>query len=336
MTEQQWQLITAFFEQYREIIAISAAVIAVGGTAGGLWFARYWHLRNRIKSVVKAAGESRQVGAARANDLSSIEKRLRSAEKKKDEKEQSARSVEDRIAEAGLPIDVRQFWQVAAALAFAAAALGYAAQQNLQLAATLAITAGLGLPFLVLAILGRRRKRQFLSSLPDALDVMVRGLKAGLPVNEALAMIGREFKGPIATEFAIVTDEQAAGFSLADALERCAKRMPLQEMHMLAIALAIQSQTGGSLSETLQNLADVIRARFKLKRKVQAMTSEAKASAGIIGSLPFFLSGAIITVAPEYMNPMWDTKIGNLLVVGAVFWMIIGIGVMAKMIHFKV
>ncbi|MEO0392871.1 MAG: type II secretion system F family protein [Pseudomonadota bacterium] len=337
MTSEQLQDLMALINEHRQTIAIIAGVLAVVGSAGGMWLSRHLHLKARIRDVVKSASHRSQAGPGRGNDLTSIEKRLRSAEKKKSEKEKKPkRTIEDRLAAAGIPLDPKQFWQLAGLLALVAAALALLFKQGPMMLLLVAVVTGLGLPMLVLAFLGRRRQKQFLTNLPDALDVMVRGLKAGLPVNEALAMIGREFKGPIAREFAIVTDEQAAGFSLGDALERCAKRMPLPEMNMLAIAIAIQAQTGGSLSETLQNLSDVIRARFKLKRKVSAMTSEAKASAGIIGSLPFLLSATIVVVAPEYMNPMFDTLLGNMLATGAFIWMMMGIGVMIKMIHFKV
>ena len=336
MTEDQIQALLALLNEHRQSIAIGAAAVAVLGTGFGMWLNRHLGMKRRIRNVVKTATQNRQVGGVGGNDLTSIEKRLRNAERKKDEKKKERRTIDDRIAEAGLPLQARQFWQISAGIGMAGFLIGFLIQKTLMLGTALAILFGLGLPLLVLAVLARRRKKKFIAGLPDALDVMVRGLKAGLPVNEALAMIGREFKGPIATEFAIATDEQSAGFSLAEALERCAKRMPLPEMHMLAIAIAIQAQTGGSLSETLQNLSDVIRARFKLKRKVSAMTSEAKASAAIIGSLPFLLSGAIIGVAPDYMTPMWDTLIGNMLISGALLWMCVGLAVMIKMIHFRV
>jgi tight adherence protein B len=329
--------ILVLLREHRQTILLAFMVLAFAGTGIGYWLSRHLRLKARIRHVVKAAGQNRQAGGRGANDLSAIEKRLRSAERQKGDKEKAKRTIDDRLAEAGLALTVQQFWQLAAGLGMAGVALALILQPTKPLlAVAFATTFGLGLPMLVLSTLAKRRKKQFLSTLPDALEVMVRGLKAGLPVNEALAMIGREFKGPIAKEFAIVTDEQAAGFSLAEALERCAHRMPMQEMHMLAIAISIQAQTGGSLSETLQNLSDVIRARFKLKRKVQAMTSEAKASAGIIGSLPFLLSSAIAAIAPDYMLPMWDTRLGNLMIAGALCWLTIGILVMAKMIHFRV
>ena len=336
MSDAQLQALTQLLQEHRQTIAIVAAVLAVGGTAIGMWLSRYLHIRARVRDVVKSAAQNRHVGAGRGNDLNSIEKRLRNAERKKSEKEKPKRTMEDRLAAAGIPLDVKQFWQVCAGIALLGAGIALLFKQDPAMLMMIAIVLGLGLPRLVLAFLARRRMKQFLTNLPDALDVMVRGLKAGLPVNEALKMIGQEFKGPIAREFLIVTDEQSAGYSLGDALERCAKRMPLPEMHMLAIAIAIQAQTGGSLSETLQNLSDVIRARFKLKRKVSAMTSEAKASAGIIGSLPFLLSATIVVVAPDYMNPMFDTLLGNMLSAGAFLWMMLGIGIMVKMIHFKV
>ena len=149
-------------------------------------------------------------------------------------------------------------------------------------------------------------------------------------------MIAREFRGPVATEFSITVDEQKIGFTLAEALERTAHRMPVQEMRMLAIATVIQAQTGGSLSESLDNLASVIRGRIRLKRKIQTLTSEAKASAMIIGALPFLIMGAMAAINPGYMAPLFDTTTGYLLLGGAGFWMGLGILVMVKMVSFKV
>lgn len=325
--------------EHRLTIALLAALLATGGTALGFYINRRMALRRRIRMVLRGSSLQMRQGDGRGgNDLGNIERRLRSAERQKEggERNKPRRSVEDRLAEAGLPLDAAQFWRIAVGSGLLGVAVVLALRPEPLLIVAVALSMGLGLPFMVLALVARRRRGQFLANLPDALEVMVRGLKAGLPVNEALAMIGREFKPPIATEFGIVTDEQSAGYSLAEAMERCARRMPLPEMHMLAIAITIQAQTGGSLSETLQNLADVIRARFRLQRKVKALTSEATASAGIIGSLPFLLSGAITFVAPDYMAPMAETRLGNLLLVGAGVWLVIGVLVMAKMIHIRV
>lgn len=182
----------------------------------------------------------------------------------------------------------------------------------------------------------KRRQKRFLTDFPDSLDAMVRLLKAGMPVTEAIAMASREFQGPVGEEMSYLYDQQRVGVSLAEASERCAMRIPIPEAQMFATALAIQSETGASLSEVLTNLSGVIRARFKLKRKVVALSSEARASAMIIGALPITVGVLLKIVNPEYMSLLFEDRTGNVLLWGCGIWMSIGILVMRQMINFRV
>lgn len=193
-----------------------------------------------------------------------------------------------------------------------------------------------GLPKMVLSFKTSRRQKKFLEEFPDALESMVRLLKAGMPVGEAIAMVSREFTGPVGEEMSKVYDEQKIGISMAEACLHAAERMPITEMQMFATGIAIQQQTGSSLSEILINLAKVIRARFRLKRKVQALSAEAKASAMIIGALPIIVGLGMTVINPDYMYPLYNTLKGKYMLYGAIAWMCCGVAIMKQMINFRV
>lgn len=193
-----------------------------------------------------------------------------------------------------------------------------------------------GFPRMFLKFKIKRRQKKFLEDFPDALEAMVRLLKAGMPVGEAVSMISREFSGPVSEEMSRVYEEQKIGISLGEACLHAAERMPITEMQMFATGIMIQQQTGSSLSEILTNLARVIRSRFRLKRKVQALSSEAKSSAAIIGALPILVAGGLYAINPDYMYPLFYTLKGKFFLGGALFWMSIGALVMRQMINFKV
>jgi len=163
---------------------------------------------------------------------------------------------------------------------------------------------------------------------------MVRGLKSGLPVTDAMKVIASETPAPVGPEFLEVVEGQRIGISVDQGIERMYERMPLAEVNFLAIVMAIQAKTGGNLSEALSNLSKVLRDRKKMKAKIRSMSQEAKSSAAIIGSLPFLIMGALTVLNPAYLNPLWDTTVGNIMVIGSGIWMCLGILVMRKMINF--
>lgn len=196
------------------------------------------------------------------------------------------------------------------------------------------LAGALGLPRWVLKFLVRRRQQIFLNDFADAIDIMVRGLKSGLPINDAMKVISNETAPPVGPEFLEIVEGQRVGITIDQGIERMYERMPLAEVNFLGIVMNIQSKTGGNLAEALNNLSKVLRDRKKMKAKIRAMSQEAKASAAIIGSLPFCIMGALTVLNPAYLNPLWDTTIGNLLVIGSGLWMLTGILVMRKMINF--
>jgi tight adherence protein B len=197
-------------------------------------------------------------------------------------------------------------------------------------------TALFGFPRFVLKKKIQRRQKKFLEDFADTLEAMVRLLKAGMPVSEAIAMASREFTGPIGEEMARIYDAQKIGVSLQDAVLDAARRMPITEMQMFATGVSIQAQTGSSLSEVLTNLARVIRSRFRLKRKVQALSAEAKASAMIIGALPFLIGGGMYLINGDYIMILFTRPLGQAWLIGSAVWMTVGILIMRAMINFKI
>ncbi len=181
-----------------------------------------------------------------------------------------------------------------------------------------------------------RQQKKFIAEFPNAIDVLVRGVRTGLPVNEGMRVIARELPDPVATEFRIITESTSVGVTLEDALSRFYNRMPLSEVNFFNIVLSIQKQTGGNLAEAMGNLSNTLRERKKLKNKIKALSSEAKASAGIIGSLPFVLGSIIYLIAPEYTSLLFTTTLGNYMVAGGLFWMGCGIFMMKTMMDFEI
>ncbi len=203
--------------------------------------------------------------------------------------------------------------------------------------ATLGGTAagGVMLPRKILTIIIGRRQRGFTALFSDALDILVRGARTGLPVGECLRIVGREVPDPVGYEFRMLVEAQRLGMNTDQALERGLERMPTSEYQFFAVVLTIQQQTGGNLASTLENLSNVLRSRKRLRDKISAMSSEAKASAMIIGSLPFIVGGLISLINPSYMGLLFSTSTGHMLLTGGAIWMSLGILVMHQMINFK-
>lgn len=181
-----------------------------------------------------------------------------------------------------------------------------------------------------------RQQKKFIAEFPNAIDILVRGVRTGLPVNEGMRVIAREVPEPVSTEFRIITESTSVGVTLEDALQRFYNRMPLSEVNFFNIVLAIQKQTGGNLAEALGNLSNTLRERKKLKNKIKALSSEAKASASIIGSLPFLLAMVLFLVAPHYIGLLFSETTGHYMIAGGLFWMGCGIFMMKTMMDFEI
>jgi tight adherence protein B len=198
----------------------------------------------------------------------------------------------------------------------------------------LAIAAGLLLPHIVTGKMGDRRLRKFLASFPEAIDTICRGLRAGLPVTESIASVGRELPDPVGIEFRRISDSVRMGRSLEESMWDVAGRLNTPEFRFFIIALAIQRETGGNLAETLGNLAELLRKRRQLRLKIRAMSSEARASAMIIGSLPFLMFALLMAVNSEYMMILLNDLRGKILLGGGLTWLSMGVFVMKQMINF--
>jgi len=266
-----------------------------------------------------------------------IAKKLKEASAIEAAKKKDRTSIRELMMQAGFEAPASRFWL--SALLFAACVYGLLTLMTgwPKIAIVfVTITAFLGMPKIFLKWKAARRQKKFLEEFADALDASVRLLQAGMPISEAIAMVAREYEGPLREEMMRIYENQKVGVPLGQAAYEMAQRVPLPEAHMFATALQIQSETGSSLSEVLSNLSAVIRARFRLKRKVKALSSEAKASAGIIAALPILVSFGLYVVNEKYISVLFDTRTGNFLLGGAIFWMFCGVLIMRQMINFKV
>jgi len=198
------------------------------------------------------------------------------------------------------------------------------------------IGAGLGIPHGVVGHLIARRTRAFLAQFPEAIELIVRGIKSGLPVSEEISAVGREMPDPVGYEFRRITDALRFGQTLEEAMWDAAKRLEVADFNFFVVSLAVQRETGGNLAETLENLSDVLRKRRQMKLKVRAMSSEARASALIIGSLPFAMLAILLVLAPAYIGLLFTDPRGQLVIIGAGMLMGIGVLVMAKMVRFEI
>jgi len=246
------------------------------------------------------------------------------------------KSISSLILQSGMKMTVARFWISSLIFGTVATTIAWLMNYSLLVIGLIAFSSFFGLPRFFLKFKGRSRQKKFLNEFADALEAMIRLLKAGMPVTEAIAMVSREFTGPVGEEMSLIYDAQKVGVPMADAVKKIAPRMPLTEVQMFATAISIQAQTGSSLSEVLGNLAAVIRARYRLKRKVQALSSEAKVSAMIIGALPILVMTALWAVNPDYIGLLFTHKTGKMLLFGAVVWMSVGVMAMKVMINFKV
>jgi tight adherence protein B len=195
---------------------------------------------------------------------------------------------------------------------------------------------GLGLPHFVVNRAIKKRAAQFTARFPDAIELMVRGLRSGLPISETVGVVGQEIQGPVGLEFKDVADKMRIGRTMEAALQETADRLKTPEFQFFVISLAIQRETGGNLAETLGNLAEVLRKRSQMKLKVKAMASEAKASAWIVGALPFIVFGLIYTMNPKYLANFFVDERLMIAGIGGLVWMGIGVFIMAKMVNFEI
>jgi tight adherence protein B len=318
--------------------ALAIAFLAAVGLGGIAWVFINPFLSGERKAesrravIAKPEPASRQAEKSQRSRREQVETSLKDLETRR--LKQRKIPLSSRITQAGLDWSTQKFMilsGVLAAVCFAAATLGGG---GLLGATGLAFAAGFGLPRWGLSFLKQRREKNFLKALPDAVDVIVRGIKAGLPLFESIKVVATDAPEPLKSEFLAIIETQAIGMSLGDACARLFERMPVPEANFFGIVIAIQQKSGGNLSEALGNLSKVLRDRKKMAEKIQAMSMEAKASAGIIGSLPPIVMLLVYLSTPDYISLLWTHPTGQLMLVGCVVWMSIGIFVMKRMINF--
>jgi tight adherence protein B len=239
-----------------------------------------------------------------------------------------------RISQAGLSWSKRRFIMISVGLGVFAFFAMIPMTGSLLTALAFGFTAGCGIPLWVLKFLKKRREARFLNGLPDAVDVIVRGIKAGLPLLDSLKMIATEAPEPMRSEFRGIIETQTIGIPLSDACLKLYERIPVAEANFFGIVIAIQQRAGGNLSEALGNLSTVLRDRKKMKAKIKAMSMEAKASASIIGALPIIVMLLVYLSSPDYIELLWTEALGRVMLACSAIWMFIGIMVMRKMINF--
>ncbi|WP_298244912.1 type II secretion system F family protein [uncultured Bradyrhizobium sp.] len=320
-----------------QVLALAfLATAAVGGIA---WVFLYPLLsgerkaENRRASISRAeAPTTRQAEKTQRSRREQVETTLKDLEARRLQEKSVPLTV--RLSQAGLDWTPQKFWIVSAVVAAAFFAVALFAGGGLLGAAGLAFAGGFGLPRWALSFLKKRRETKFLAALPDAVDVIVRGIKAGLPLFESIKVVAADSPEPLRSEFLAIIETQAIGMPLGEACSRLYERMPLPEANFFGIVVSIQQKSGGNLSEALGNLSKVLRDRKKMREKIQAMSMEAKASAGIIGSLPPIVMFLVYLTTPQYISLLWTHPTGQLMLVGCVVWMSVGIMVMKKMINF--
>ncbi len=332
------------------LMIIGLAVLAAGGVAWALLFTQLENekkIKSRYKKVKSAETDTIKVKVAR-DRMQEMSKRKKSVQESLKELERSQKerdkkktvTTKERLIRAGLSATPSQFYMVSAFFGVAVLLIGFlvGVRTGTPLLALvgIAFVASVGVPQFALRYLFNRRKKKFLEEFPNSLDVMVRSIKSGLPLNDALRLIAQEASEPVRSEFRKVVESQQMGLSVPEACARMGNSIPLQEVNFFAVVIAIQAQAGGNLSEALGNLSRVLRDRKKMRGKISALSMEAKASAAIIGSLPFVVAFLVYMTSPHYILILFTDPRGHLILGLSAVWMSIGVGVMKKMITFDI
>ncbi|MBB4267570.1 type II secretion system F family protein [Roseospira visakhapatnamensis] len=320
------------------IIALTVMVLTL---VAGVIYA-WGEPRRRLKRRIADLGLERSIGAAGGDGSPDshgrqrrIQDKLREIETATQKRAKRRNRVRSSLLQAGLTIRHRTYIIAVSLVGIIAAVTTYGFGFSLLVSGLSGLVASVGLPRLVLALMARSRRRRFTAEFPNAIDVLVRGVRSGLPVSECITIVGREIADPVGTEFRLLMEGQRVGMSLEDIMDRALARMPTAEFRFFAVVLQIQQQTGGNLAETLAKLSSVIRERKKMRDRAKALSSEAKASALIIGSMPVNFFVLVYFLAPDYMGLMITEEIGHYMIFAGVVSMIVGSAIMKVMIDFK-
>jgi len=289
-------------------------------------------VEQRRASVARAEPVARVTRTQQRSRREQVEETLKEIDVKA--KKPKSLPLAMKIAQAGLSWSKNQFLMISAGLGLVSFLAVFVMAGSILPALGVAFAAAFGAPHWLLAFLKKRRQKQFLNHFPDGVDVIVRGIKSGLPLLDSLKIIALDAQEPIKSEFKSIVETQTIGMPIGEACTKLYDRMPLPEANFFGIVISIQQKAGGNLSEALGNLSRVLRDRKKMKAKIQAMSMEAKASASIIGALPVCVGTLVWLTSPDYIELLWTTELGRFMMMGCATWMSIGIFVMKKMINF--
>ncbi len=319
-------------------VAATVAMIVLGGAFIGVtMIVRPKVLLRQRMNQIGVIGDGAATGGsekAEGRRQKRIQDKIKQLEQNK-KKSSGIAAIRLELLQAGLDITVGTYFTISAVVAvfgtLAYLVLGYPPMG----AIAVAVIGGFGVPKLVLKMKAGKRQKKFTQNFAEATDLIVRGIRSGLPVNECFNVVAREFEAPLGEEFRLLVEGQNLGMTMDDLLARGIERLPTSEYKFFAIVIQIQRQTGGNLAETLAGLSNVLRERKKMRDKARAMASEATASAAIIGSLPFAVGTLLSVVNPDYLMVLFTRDTGQYMIAGGLFWMTLGSLVMRNMINFK-
>ncbi|MGE3644897.1 MAG: type II secretion system F family protein [Beijerinckiaceae bacterium] len=325
--------------EMNQIITIVLVLVAVGGI--GVVVAPYLSgdirgeqrqsaLINGSTGRTRASGDKQREANQRRKQIADSLKEMEATGQGKKKKQ----TLEAKLIQAGLDWPKSRFYLLSAVMALVFCGGVFFVTRNPMYAGAGLIVGGLGFPNWLIGYLRKRRINKFIQEFPNAVDVIIRGVKAGLPLGDCLRIIAAEAAEPVRSEFRRIVEAQSIGLSMGEAVNRLYESIPTAEANFFGIVINIQQKAGGNLSEALGNLSRVLRERKKMKLKIQAMSSEAKSSAYIIGALPFIVSGMVYLTSPRYMEILWLHPTGRMVMAIAGFWMFIGIMAMKKMVNF--
>lgn len=322
------------------ILAAVLAFITIGGVGwalvGGDDSSSQAVKRAKTMGGVRAEAAANAKRVAAANTPEARRKQILLQLQEVDRRERKARmTTAAKLKQAGLSLSVRTFVIISVVAGLVGALLAFVLGANIIIVLGVGVAAGLGLPRWIVGMKAKARMKKFSLAFADAIDILVRGIKTGLPVHDCFKIIARESPEPLAGEFRTLVEGMGVGLTLAQALDKMYERMPTPELKFFAIVIAIQQKSGGNLAEALGNLTTVLRARRMMGEKIKALSSEAIASAGIIASLPPAVMILVMLSNPSYMLLMFTDIRGQVMLMGAALWMAIGVFVMKRMISFK-
>jgi tight adherence protein B len=320
-------------------LSLVAAIVLFALAAGGVAYVFIYPLlsgertaEKRQRALVGAVPKRRDRTAGPVNRRDQVAQSLKDLEDR--QKARNKVTLESRIGHAGLKISKTRFLVVSAIVGLVIGFMLYVVSDSGWLAGAGLFVGFFGLPRWYLGFKKKRRINLFLKELPNAMDIIVRGIRSGLPLGDCLRLISTDAQEPVRTEFRLLLEQQTLGVSIADAVGKLYERVPVPEANFFGIVIGIQQKSGGNLAETVGNLSKVLRERKKMKDKIVAMSQEAKASAGIIGSLPFVVGTLTYITSPDYIALLWLTTSGKMMIAVGLIWMTMGILVMKKMINF--